>query len=127
MKNWHFYLEYPSATEKHKGTVKEPGNHSGTVLAVWAAYNGPGTTDQGLSISQGKVMYETCLCSVFEHADSVVTYSSASLDYIRERCKRIPEELARQIHPTLFRVLDADEKERLEEEKARLAEDKQAQ
>lgn len=34
MKDYTFYLEYPTLKDKRKATRKELGNHSGTVLAV---------------------------------------------------------------------------------------------
>lgn len=44
--------------------------------------------------------------AVYSHADSGVASVGASPDYLRKLCKRVSEAKAREIHPTLFRVLD---------------------
>ena len=44
---------------------------------------------------------------IYETIDSPVCWSSASLEYIRIRCVRVSESLARKLHPELFRRLDA--------------------
>ena len=97
MKGYKFYLEYPNKTEKHKGTVKNPGNHSGNVLAVfndifWGK-------DGWLYEAEGAVLFTS---------NSPVGSTSVSPGYIEEKCKRIPERLAREIHPELFKVLDSN-------------------
>jgi len=96
MKGIRFYLEYPNRTEKNKGTRKNPGKHSGNVLAVF---------EDGFWGSNGW-SYEA-LGAVNYYEDSSVGSTSVSPDYIREKCKRISERLAREIHPQLFAVLDS--------------------
>lgn len=38
---------------------------------------------------------------------SSVCYTSCSLDWLRTKCKRIPESLARKLHPELISYLEA--------------------
>lgn len=88
-----FYLEYPNKTEKNKATVKNLGKHSGTVLAVYIGQWIPGTLNIEVT------------GAIQDHPNSPVCYTSASMDYIRERCKRIPERLVNDIHPNLYQYL----------------------
>jgi len=96
MKGYRFYLEYPNKTEKHKGTVKNPGNHIGTVLAVF--------NDAYLSHNEWTYEAEGGL---YDYPNSPVCSTSTTWGYLKEFCKRIPEILARKIHPELFKVLDS--------------------
>ena len=96
MKNIRFFLEYPNKTEKNKATVKNPGNHSGNVIAVLLGKEHlcPDYTQE-------------CLSAVFEHPNSDTNLGSVSYEYLNERCKRIPERMAKEIHPMLYnRLLD---------------------
>ena len=96
MKGVHFFLEYANKTEKNKATRKKLGNHRGTVVAVFheSQHRIPGT-DQ-----------HECFGAVQDIPDSAVCGTSASYQYLREQCLRISEAQAREIHPTLFKVLD---------------------
>lgn len=88
-----FYLEYPNKTEKNKATVKNPGKHSGNVIAVFI----------GQWIPQS-----TCIeavASLYEYPDSPVITTSVDVYYLREKCKRIPERLVKEIHPNLYNYL----------------------
>jgi len=90
MKDFRFYLEYPSNKDKRKGA-----NNCGTVVAImpesyWFRID---------------IMYEA-IGSVYDYADSPCCGCSASLGYLSEKCKRIPEVIARIIHPELFKYLD---------------------
>jgi hypothetical protein len=87
MKGFRFYLEYDTPSEKSRATVKEPGNHSGNVLAVRIGSND--------AIGAATYTRNGGVCSV--------TYEEG---HLRAKCKRIPEKLARDIHPSLFSVLD---------------------
>ena len=98
MKGYRFYLEYPSKTEKNKATVKRPGNHEGNCIAV------PLSNGGGL-LYGGDWSIET-FSAVYKEPNSDCCGSQASLGYLRERCKRIPERLAREIHPKLFSYLE---------------------
>lgn len=97
MKGVRFFLEYDSKTEKNKGTRKKPGKHNGNVLAVYheTGYQGStGWTYEGT----GAVNY---------HPNSAVGTTGVTPDYLRDKCKRISEKMAREIHPQLFNWLDA--------------------
>jgi len=96
MKGYTFYLEYPSQAEKRKATRKHPGNHSGNVIATFGTWFTGGSSG---------AMIE-CVSAVYEWPNSAVCSSSVSISYIRERCKRISEAQAREIHPRLFDYLD---------------------
>lgn len=101
MKGIRFYLEYPNKTEKNKATVKAPGNHSGNVVAIY-------TDSHYVSHPKGQdaqIMVEG-FSAVFFHPNSDVNFGSVSRDWLWERCKRVPESLAREIHPRLFARLD---------------------
>ena len=110
MKGYRFYLEYPSKTEKNKATVKKPGNHTSTVVAVYLEPYGRGWTQVGhIAYSNGEAhwMYD-CACAIFDTPNSSVASSSVQDEYLAENCKRIPERLAREIHPRLFVYLEED-------------------
>lgn len=56
-------------------------------------------------ISDDQVCYE-CAGALMSDNDQAVCGSSTSRDYLRKRCVRISESLARKLHPALFRYLD---------------------
>jgi hypothetical protein len=99
MKGYRFYLEYGNKTQKNKGTVKNPGNHLGTVIAVLL-------DDNDRPFWHINSLCMDCIGSVFSRPNSCVTSDSVHRDYLSEKCKRIPELLARKIHPELFKYLD---------------------
>lgn len=90
MKGLRFYLEYPNKTEKNKATVKNPGNHSGNCIAVFIGQWIPGT------------MNIECEAAVMDIPNSPVCGTSASYEYLREKCKRIPARMVKDIHPKLW-------------------------
>jgi hypothetical protein len=45
--------------------------------------------------------------AVFKYANSPVAGTSVAASYLRERCKKIGEARAREIHPALFEWLEA--------------------
>ena len=90
MKDTRFYLEFDSTYRKRKG------EHSGNVFAAFPALITSGGRLEGIG-------------AVFFHPNSAVCGCAASLDYLRTRCKRISERRAREVHPELFRRLDAAE------------------
>lgn len=96
MKGIRFYLEYPNQAEKRKATRADLGNHSGHVIATFEGTEAIGT--HGPQVD--------ALTAIFDRPDSPVAGSAVSLEYIRERGKRISEAQARRIHPELFRRLD---------------------
>lgn len=98
MKGIRFYLEYPSAADKRKATRPELGNHSGLVIAILEG------TEQ--VTKDGPII--DALSGLSERPDAPVMGGAVSLEYLRERTKRISEQQARIIHPELFKRLDQD-------------------
>jgi len=101
MKGFRFFLEYPSLKEKRKGTVKNPGNHEGNVLALMLD-----TARVEREHDKPKIVHDA-IGAVNFYPDSSVCLTGVCNEYLTERCKRIPERLAREIHPTLFNYLDS--------------------
>lgn len=91
-----FFLEYENKSEKNKGTRKNPGNHSGNVVAV---------LDDTLKRWNDGYSYDG-FGGIYYTRNSPVASTSVSPDYLREKCKRISEKQAREIHPNLFGFLD---------------------
>jgi hypothetical protein len=83
-----FYREF---SDKSK---RKPG---GTVVAALVL--------NGSYWSSGTICYEA-LAAVFDRPNSPVAGTGVSLDYLRQKCKRIGEAQARTIHPVLFERLD---------------------
>jgi hypothetical protein len=93
MKDVRFYLEFPTATAK-KRSGKDHKRNDGN---VFAAFLTPRGSLQGDGV--GAVLYEPNSC---------VAYTGVNIrDWLHVKCKRIPEKLARAIHPRLFETLDA--------------------
>jgi hypothetical protein len=103
MKGVRFYAEYPSAKEKRNATRKELGNHSGNVVALFYDFISWYNRGDGISTFSGC----DALAGVFDEPNSPVATTTVGFEYLRERCKRISEEQAREIHPELFNRLDA--------------------
>jgi hypothetical protein len=97
MKGYKFYLEFPSTKAKRKSGKANAG-HSGNCLAL--------ATERDFTyISNGGIMTEG-LMAVFFTPDSPVCWSSVSWGFLKEKCKRVSEATAREIHPALFQRLD---------------------
>ncbi len=90
-----FYLEHKTPK------AKKQGNHSGNVIAVFG--------DTFYS-SFGKPCKE-CISAIFFDANSAVSSSAVSEQYLEENCKRISLKEARAIHPKLFEYLEMDEQQ----------------
>lgn len=58
-------------------------------------------------ISEAQICYE-CTGALMADNDQAVCGSSTSRNYLRKRCVRISESLARKLHPALFRYLDQE-------------------
>lgn len=97
MKGVRFYLEYPNEKEKEKATRKDLGNHSGNVIAVFYENNWYETFDG--------IFYDG-LAPLLWKPNSPVCGTSIHEDFLRDKCKRISEKQAREIHPELFVILD---------------------
>lgn len=96
MKGFKFFLEYENTKEKNKGTRKNPGNHTGNVVAI---------IDGTLKVWHDGASYDG-FGGVYYTRNSPVASTSVAPGYLRERCKRISESQAREIHPELFKFLD---------------------
>ena len=93
-----YYLEYPTPKDKRQGTRKKPGNHCGTVLAVY--------TGREYSWVQGNNIMNECIGTTYDKPDSFCCSFACSWGYLRTRCKRISEAQAKMIHPNLFVYLN---------------------
>jgi len=99
MKGFIFYLEYPTNKDKRAGTRKNPGNHSGNVLAIIL-------NEEKRPYWIAGTMQQECIAAIFSHANSDVCKTSCHVRYLRKNCKRISEAQARTIHPKLFQYLE---------------------
>jgi hypothetical protein len=95
MKGYKFYLEYPDSKSKRKATRKNLGKHSGNCVATWNSWF--------LSETDWNV---DAITSIQDYSNCPVCCTSVSFCYLREKCKRISEQQAREIHPKLFNYLD---------------------
>jgi len=89
MKNIIFYLEYSSAKDKRLN------KNTGNCIAVL----------KDVPANPGKV---SALSAVYMWPNSATNFGEISFDYLRERCKRIPEPIAEIIHPELYNRLKSD-------------------
>lgn len=96
MKDVRFYLEYPSKKDKNEATRKNLGNHSGNCVALY--HKNYRVTNDDVLIEAASAVY------MWENSDCA--FSEVSQGYIDEKCKRISEEQAREIHPQLFTYLN---------------------
>lgn len=55
--------------------------------------------------------------AITDRHDSHVSVSSVSTEYLRKHCVRCSEEVARMIHPNLFKRMDAAPKEKAQNRK----------
>jgi len=97
MKGYRFYEEFMN---KNKESEESLGN----VIAVFLKPSKGGGTPYGYWGSSGWLW--ECLSAIYLHANSDVSVSGVSPQYLTENCKRISEEKARQIHPKLFERLE---------------------
>jgi hypothetical protein len=93
MRGYRFYVEYADRGARRRGV------HTGNVVALfvgeehqlWGEMHAPGGGSE-------RVLLQECLAAVLPQPNSPVA---------RGRYKRVPERLAREIHPLLFERLDA--------------------
>jgi hypothetical protein len=90
MKGIRFYQEFEDRSKRRP---------CGTIVAACVC-NGP-------YFSSSKACYDGFV-GVFDRPNSPVNVSGVALDYLREKCKRVSEAIARTIHPALFERLDRD-------------------
>lgn len=81
--------KYQPFTRKYLASVAEKGAHVNCVAVIHAngrnAYN-----------------HYDCVAAVQGESNSPVCSTVVGSDYLRKRCVRITEKLARQLHPALF-------------------------
>ena len=95
MKGYAFYLEFPDKKARRKATRANIEGNSGTVVAVMLPYSWiPGSTCM------------EAFSAVYDEKNSPVCFTSCAQEYLDERCLRISEKVAREVHPELFKRLD---------------------
>jgi hypothetical protein len=102
MKDFRFYLEFPSASAK-KRSGRQHAGHAGNIFAAIDTF---GDNRFQYPDHKGILMTEG-LGAVFTWPNSPVASTQANVrGWLQPLCKRIPENLAREIHPVLFEHLD---------------------
>lgn len=110
MKGFRFYADipgtrynpdkspYPRGKLRSDITVEELKilAETGTQINVVALFTGEEHRCPGGS--------QEAIAAVFTHVNSAVACTSISYKYLR-RCRRIPESVARQLHPRLFGII----------------------
>lgn len=98
MNGYKFYLEFPDKKAKRQ-SGKENKGHSGNVAAL-------ATGKEFTYVRNGGIIQEG-FTAVYFSPNSPVNWGGVSWDYLKEKCKRISEVKAREIHPALFERLDS--------------------
>lgn len=104
MKNTRFYLEFPTRSAKKRSGKRHIG-HAGNVFAVFPAVGG---NRFGYADYNGRWMVEGCGAILPEPNSCVASTAANVREWLHPMCKRIPEALARTIHPALFDRLDSE-------------------
>lgn len=118
MKGYRFFAEMPQ-DRKSKSASKANPFYPWTVKALrerlesgafkgYLTNNAPCVLVMALQSYNNDGTVETVSAAIDGNHYSYC-YGSASLDYIRQRCTRIPESLARQLSPELFTYLESSE------------------
>lgn len=92
MKNVRFYVECGSPQ------AKKQNKNIGNVVAVFPKKG---------RFQRGGELCVQAIHALHDYADSPAESGSLALDYLRKRCKRVSEDIARVIHPRLFEALNA--------------------
>lgn len=90
-----FYQEFAN-----KSKTKPTGN----IIAALAGRI-TGAAGNGVFFSGGAACYEA-VAGLFDAPNSPVASTAVAIDLLREKCKRVSETKARQVHPNLFEYLD---------------------
>ena len=96
MKGYRFYLEYQDAKAKREG------RDSGNVIALFLDKHNRAIVNRSVHCYEG-------YASVMDRPNSEVNVTTIDPEYLREKCKRISEANAKQIHPKLFTRIEEDE------------------
>lgn len=105
MKGYRFYLEFADAKSKRRSGKSHAG-HEGNVVAV-VLHDDVNIPRSWIAQGTRPSLMLEALSAVLIYPNSDVNYGGVAAEYLAERCKRIPETLARQIHPRLFSRLDS--------------------
>jgi hypothetical protein len=109
---YRFYAELPDGRGGKSGTKK----HAPFTVAALRDVAARGLhnnvcavplDDEGRPLWQGATLNADAVVSVRGTSNSPVCGGSVSRDYLRTRCVRVPQALARQLHPQLFAHLEA--------------------
>lgn len=110
MDGFAFYAVMPDERNSKSASKKYPLRFNRAMLKISAEANRyvecmAVATDRAQHYNHsGKYMME-CISALMVDNDQAVCSSSTSRDYLRKRCIRISESLARKLHPALFRYL----------------------
>lgn len=99
MKDYRFYAEFESNSEKRKWTIKklEASTDYRNCIAIYL----PTYFEQLRLINSIE-----CASSTYYHKNSACCWGGCSLDYLMCQCIRVSEKLARKLHPELFKYLE---------------------
>ena len=104
MKGYRFYEELE---DKNRQAEKSQGNVVAALLQPsgrgWDFIYVPGM----VRTEGGYTCVVECISALFGEPNSPVCGSQVSWDYLREKCRRVSEKRAREVHPRLFEYLDA--------------------
>lgn len=108
MNGFHFYAEMPEERKSKSASKAFPHQ-------PWTRKTLQGYADKGINVNVTAVSTERehrhhgtidAIGAVYYHPNSDVATTGVSRDYLRKRTVRVPEALARKLHPALFEVLD---------------------
>lgn len=110
MKGYRFYAEMDEARGS-KSASKRWGAFNRNWLQWYANENGyvnciAVLLENGQPMYQGSTMRFDVISAVNGCSNAPVCLGGADNDYLRKRCVRIDEDLARRLHPRLFSVLE---------------------
>lgn len=83
-----------------------PACDASLTIAAFAGHI-TGAAGNGVFFSGGTACYEA-IAGLFDRPNSPVASTAVAVDVLREKCKRVPERRAREVHPELFKYLDHD-------------------
>lgn len=112
MKGFQFYAEMPEARKSKSANKSFP--HNPFTRKQLEKIADSGGRNNCLAVSTENVNgrswrhYPEGPSSVIDCNPYCINWNSYSLDYLKTRCVRISEELARKLHPELFAYLESD-------------------
>lgn len=110
MDGYKFFAVMPDARKSKSASIKHPMAWTRATMRYHANHGVYveclAVSDESY-ISDGQICHE-CAGALMVDNDQAVCGSSTSRDYLRKRCVRISESLARKLHPALFRYLDQE-------------------